>query len=280
MVLVKKELTDAMDDQITDYSAARGIYGKFGMAPPIDEMKNSVIGELAGLKKDSQIRTAVRELFGTRNMPDDVQMAKAREIIMGEDPDLWRRAIGEYVKSIYYQLTVTEGGTVINAAGKMNKMLFGNINRKKAMAAAFGGANTPGYKTLNDLMTVLQRASIGKGAQSMTAPFQQIEKELTGAMGTQAKEAFKRPYDFLIDKAFESWNDTLLKGRQGALLDTLLKPDVIDQIKKLKLLKPGSKKLIEGVSVLGALVAPKLAKDANADFENMTDHELKRLLKK
>lgn len=258
MALVKKELTDAMDAQIPDYSAARGVYGQFGMAPPIDEMKNSVIGELSRLKKDDQIRTAVKTLFGTTNMPDYTQMAKARDIIMAQDPDLWRRAIGEYIKSIYYQLTVTEGGTVINAAGKMNKLLFGNVNRRKTMAAAFGGTNTRGYQTLKDLMTVLQRASIGKGAQSMTAPFQQIEKELAGAMGTQAKEAFKRPYDFLIDKAFESWNDTLLAGRQGALLDALLKPDVIKQIKELKLLKPGSKKLIEGAMVLSALVATKI----------------------
>ena len=143
---------------------------------------------------------------------------------------------------------------------------------------AFGGADTEGYKNFKDLMTVLQRASIGRGAQSMTAPFQQIEKELSGQMITKAPEALKNPWNFAVDKAFEAWNDTLLAGRQGALMDALTRPDVIKKIQELKLLKPGSKKLIRGLADLAALTTPQLPTEGDANYEGMTDAELMKLL--
>jgi len=275
--LIKDQLTGAMDDQIPDYSAARGIYGQFGMAPPIEEMKNSIIGQLSKMEGDDALEKAVHKIFGGKG-PSAQKVAKARAVMMAEDPDIWRRAIGTYIKDVYFQLTVTEGGSVINSAGKMHKLLFGNKARREAMAAAFGGANTAEYKTLKDLMSVLQRAAIGKGSQSMTAPFQQIEKELSGAMGSQVYQALKRPKDFMVEKAFEGWNDAMIAGRQGGLMDALMKPDVIKKIKGLKLLKPGSKKLIRGITDAFALITPKLGSDADPDYEGMTDTELMNLL--
>jgi len=278
MALVKKQLTDAMDDQIPDYSAARGVYGQWGMAKPIEEMKNSVIGELSRLEGHKELSTAVQRIFNVKNIPSADKMAQARKAIMDQDPGLWDRAIGQYIKDIYFDLTVTEGGTVVNSAGKMHKRLFGNKARRESMAAAFGGADTEGYKNLKDLMTVLQRASIGRGSQSMTAPFQQIEKELAGQMVTKAPEAFKHPWDFVVDKTFEAWNDILIAKRQGALMDALTRPDVVKKIQELKLLKPGSKKLIRGLTDLAALTTPQVPTEGDADYEGMTDAELMKLL--
>jgi hypothetical protein len=275
MTLVKKQLTDAMDAQIPDYSAARGIYGKWGMAPPIDRLKESVIGQLADMEGDKALSQSVKKLFSATNMPDHTVLREARKVIVAQDPDLWRESVGAYIRDIYQDLIVTEEGKVANAVGKLQKRLLGSKRQKMIMQEAFGGAKSKDYKTFESLMTVFQRAAIGASKESMTAPFQQIEKELAGEMGSGVYKAFSTPKQFAVDKAFGWWNDALLQGRQGALLDALTAPNVQTKISKLKQLTPRGRRFWETFSVMATMVSSKM----NPDYENMTDHELKRLLR-
>lgn len=254
--LVKDKLTSAMDTQIPDYATARAKYAE--LSRPVDRLRESVIGELSEMEGDKALSQSVRKLFSVTNMPDATILKEARKAIQSQDPDLWRRSVGGYIRDIYQDLIVTEEGKVANAVGKLQKRLFGSKRQRQVMAEAFGGANTKEFKAFEDLMTVFQRAALGASKESMTAPFQQIQQELVGGMGSSLYRAASTPKQWTVDKIFGWWNDTLLSGRQGDLLNALTAPNVQAQIARLRQLTPRSRRFWESFGVFTTLVGTKI----------------------
>lgn len=247
--IVKDQLTAAMDNQVPGYAKARLVYSE--ASEPVDRLKESIIGQLANLEGDKAISQATRRLFSTTNMPDHTLVREARQIIAGQDPVLWQKAVGGYIRDTFQELIVTEEGRVANAAGKLYKRLFGSKNQRRLMQEAFGGEDAPSYKAFENLMTVFQRAAIGTGKESMTAPFQEIGKSMQSRLYQFAKET----KNGVVDLALGRWNEMILRGNEEILLESLTRPDVVKQLQSIKRLSPGSRRFIEGFGVLTAIVA-------------------------
>lgn len=256
MAKVKDQLVTAIERDFPDYEVARAAYA--AASKPVDRLRESIIGQLANLEGDKNLATATRKLFKSTNMPDEQLVKEARKIITAQDPDLWNRSIGNYIRDVYENLMVTEEGVVANAVGKLQKRLFGSKKQQALMAAALGGKNSQEYQALKNLMTVFQRASIGAGKESMTAPFQMIERELGGQMGSRLKMLARQPYQYSVDAVFGFWNDALLMRNQEALLKALVAPDVTAKLVKLKQLTPGGRKFIETLATMTALTYDKI----------------------
>lgn len=254
--LVKDKLTKAMDEQVPEYAKAREAYSK--LSKPIDRLKESIIGTLSELKGDEAISQAHQKLFKTGKKISPVFFRQAREIIVKQDPELWRESIGAYIRDVYQDLVVTEEGKVINAVGKLNKRLFGSKRQQNLMAEAFGGKNNPEFNTFKSLMEVFQRAAIGVSRESMTAPFQQIGKELGDIPGSKIYRAAMFPKQQAVEMAFGWWNDALVRGRQKELLEALTAPNVQSKLAQLKQLSPKGRKFWEAFSVMAALVGKKI----------------------
>ena len=256
---VKDALTTSIDIQFPDYEAARGIYGKYGMAQPIEDLKLSVIGVLSQLEKVGDIENAVAKIFGAgKKVPSYEGIIRARKAIMDQDPELWRRAVAHHIREMHGAAQYAQSGEIINHAGKMHQSLFGSRNKQRAMAAAFGGENTREYKTFKGMMEVLQRAATGKTGQSITHFAGEIKENITPRMGSKMYQFLSRPKQYVIDATFAWWNDMLMRGRQEDLLKALIDPQIQAKIAQIKPLKPRSKRFIEGLATATALIATKI----------------------
>lgn len=250
---VKKLLLEQMDAASPAYKTAREQFAE--KSDPVDRLMENVIGQLADLGKDKQIGQASRILLSPTNMPDAALLREARAVVEAVDPALWKQTVGSYIRDVYENLLTTEEGKVFNAAGKLQKQLFGSVKRRQLMEAAMSPQE---FARFSELMQIFQRAGIGTSRQSMTQPFAMIEKEMLPKFGSKAYQFAKAPKDTIVDWAFGKWNDMLLAGRQDALLGALVQPDVVDQLRSIRRLTPGSKKMIESFGVLTALVADRV----------------------
>jgi hypothetical protein len=253
--IIKDTLLKQMDAVSPDYAAARAEFAR--LSEPVKALEDSVMGALAKISKEPAQAEAYQKLM---NLPSPLLLRRARQSIEPQDPLLWKQMVGSYMRDVYQGLKAaeTEGGRIINVAGKMHKRLFGSEEQREMMKAVLSPTE---YQALDDLMTVMKHASVGTARQSMTQPFGKIEEQIAGPLLTSvqgyASRAMKHPWDTFIDTLFETWNDVKLAGRQQTVLDTITSPDALDKIRKLKPLTPGSKKLIEGVSTYFGMILPK-----------------------
>jgi hypothetical protein len=250
--MLKKELLASIEKVSPEFAKANKLYEK--MSPPIDRLKSSVIGELTRMRSDKAISGAIGKVLDVSNMPDPELLRRAKTVIQKKDPELWKEMVGSYVRDVFESLRVTEDGHVVNAAGKLYKRLYGG-KQGEIMKAALEGL--PQEQTFKELMEIYQKAAVGYSRESMTAQFQQIGKGLEGQLGTTAYQLAKAPKDTVVEWTLGKWNDMWMSGRQKKLLDALTSPEVIDKLKKLKPLPPGSKKFIESFSVFTAFVSDR-----------------------
>ncbi len=254
MAEVKRNLTSIMDEASPEYAAALAKYAE--LSPPIDRLKESVIGQISKLKTDKTIADVPKKLLNIRNMPDDVLVIEARKVIEAENPELWKQIVGSYIGDIYQGLRIAEeGGKVLNVPGKMYKALYGNKAQRKILKAAMTKSQ---FENFEGLMQVFQRASVGVGKESMTAPFQAISEMMGVIPGSKFYRAAMFPRSTVVETIMGKWNNVLVAGRQTELIEALVAPDAIKKLAAMKKLSPGSQKFIEAFSVFSALIFDKV----------------------
>lgn len=253
---LKKDLLSAAKISSPDFIEANKLYES--LLPPVQKLKSSVVGELTRMRSDRELAKSHGKLFDVQNMPDPELLRYAKSQIGNKDPELWRQLIGTHVRDIWEGLKRTEEGEILNAAGKMQKRMFGSAKQRAIWEAALDPAE---IQKLNDLMTIFQRASIGTGKESMTASLLEVGKELSGELGTTTRRLATETKRTLVDMALGKWDDAVMAGRQGRLMEALTSPDVVDQMQKIKKLTPGSRKLIEEFSVLTSMIAEKTRRE-------------------
>ena len=247
---IKDLLIEQMDGASPEYAAARRSFKE--LSEPVEKLKQSVIGELDRLTKEGTIAKAPHKLLDLASMPDAQLLRTARKSF---DEKLWKRTVGSYIRDVYEGLKVTEEGKVVNAVGKLHKRFFGSQKQREIMRAALDPQQ---YKAFEDLMTIFQRAAIGTRQQSMTAPYQAIAREFGEIPGSAIYRWGMFPRQQATSFVFGKWNDILISGRQADLIEALLSPNALKQIKKLKPLTPGSRRLIDGFAVYTTMISTKL----------------------
>lgn len=256
MKLVKDKLTTAMDEQVPGYSEARAAYAE--LSKPIDRLKESIVGELAEMESEKGLELAPAKILSIRNVRDPERVKEViNEITRGNDP-LRRRIIGSYIRNTYETLRMSEEGRVINVGGKMYKALFGRAQEREIMKAAMTAGE---FKQFDNLMTVLQRTSIGVKSESMTDPLRQIGKELEGQLGSKSFRLMQHPKQSLVEWTFGKW-DEIVRGRSyPELFDALKDPGAVAKMAKMRQLAPGSRRLIESMSVFTAEISAQMEKE-------------------
>jgi len=249
---VRTKLKTLMEDASPEYVKANEKFGK--LSQPINRLRDSVIGEIEDMAKDRQIARIPHKLLNPQNMPDEELLLEAKKLFQKKDPDLWKEMIGEYIRDTYENLKVTQEGKIVNPLGKLYQKLFGNEKQRKLLWAAM----EPGeFKSFSDLMKVFEKASIGMGKESMTAPFQAIEESLGKIPGSKIYRFAMFPRQATVEWFFGKWNDILVHGRQGALAKALTEKDVINNLIKLKHLAPNTQKFLDTLAVLTSSVTKR-----------------------
>lgn len=262
---IKTNLLKIADEASPDYAVARAKFAE--MSEPIDNLRKGIIGELSNLQKDSTISKATNKLFNPTTMPDARLMKYAKAKLDAQDPTIFKRAVGGYIRDSWSLMKESEQGNILNAAGKMRKKLFGSPAQRDLLKAALDPAE---YKNLEDLMEVFRRVSIGKSGASDTASFQEVRKNLDAQMASIAlrtAEKAKNPVNNIIGGVLEYWNEIFRNKYSKDLFEALTQPDVTAQIRRMKLLEPGTKKMIRALSTVTTLIATDMGVSA---FETRT----------
>ena len=252
LISIKKDIEKNIEKVSPSYIRANKRFK--ALSPEVDKLKKSVVGELSRLQNDKSISVATHKLFNAANMPDAKLLSEARKVIAAKDPELWRNAIGTYIRDVYMGLKPTQEGKVAVAVGKLNKALFGSKKQKEIMRAAFGGERAPEYQTFKGLMEVFQRAAIGTSRESMTAQFQQIGKEFGRIEGSRLYRTAMYPKAQAVESTLGRWNKMQIDGRQDKVMKALIHPGVQNQIVQLKRLTPRSKKFWDAFGVLSVMI--------------------------
>jgi hypothetical protein len=231
------------------------------MSKPIDNLKKSIIGNLADLQNDKTISDATLKLFDPRSM-DKHRMAQAAKLLNAKDPTLMRRAVGGFINDTFEGLRKAQGGDVINAAGKMNKAIFGSKKQEEMIKAALDPSD---FDKLKDLFTILEVSAKGQGSESMTMPFAEMQRTLEGSTKGPINAVVRGGLTLgksIRDSALNKWNDIIMQGNQQNLFVALTDPEVLGVMRRMKPLKPESKRYIKMFSVLTTLVASDLGLNA------------------
>lgn len=224
------------------------------LSQPIDSLKRSVVGELSRLTKDKTTADATRKLFDVQNMPDADLVWRARASIEPQDATLWNKMVGSYLRDTYEGILIRENDPLI-AFGQFRRKLFGSPRQQGIMEAALGKDK---FKQFNDLMTVLNRTTVGTKGQSMTAQFQEMNKAISPPTGSKVYQAITETKRAAAESLVGRWNDAVIMGRHIEMLDAMLSDDAVKNLSKLKQLTPGSQKLIDGLSTYFGLLSTKV----------------------
>uniref|UniRef100_A0A6M3IQ29 Uncharacterized protein n=1 Tax=viral metagenome TaxID=1070528 RepID=A0A6M3IQ29_9ZZZZ len=250
MTLVKEKLVSSLEHQIPGYEEAAQTFKE--LSRPIERLKKSIVGELAEIEAEKGLEIAPRKLLSIRSIRDPDRLKEAiNEIARGNDP-LRRRIVGSYIRDVYENLRMSEEGRVINVGGKMYKALFGRPQERELMKAAMTSTE---FKQFENLMTVLQRTSVGVKAESMTAANLQIQAQLEGQMGSKAFKLVEHPKQTIVGWTLGKWDETIRSRDYPKLFQALIDPGAVAKLAKLRQLAPGSRRLIEGLAVFTAEIA-------------------------
>jgi hypothetical protein len=251
LVDAKNRLVGVMDKASPEYAIARQKWAE--NSEPIKRLNRSIIGELSRMEADGVVDKATKKLFSPQKMTP-FRMKHAKTLLEKQDPGIMRRSVGAYVQDTFEMLREAQGGDVINAAGKMRQQIFGSKKQRAILRAALDENE---YKGLEDLMEVLQATARGRGSESMTMPFAEMQRQLEGSAGGKISGVVRGGLTLgksIRDGALNKWNDIIMRGNQEKLFVALTDPEVVSIINKMKPLSPTSKKYIRSFAALTALI--------------------------
>lgn len=243
---IKEKIIESVDSQSPEYAKARKTYEL--LTPRVQQVKDSVVGRISRLEGDTNLYSASSQLFNSKMSPKLV--AEAKSMVTARNPEMWDQAIAAHFRDTWANLQETESGDLVNAAGKMHKQLFGSPMRREKMKAAMSPEQ---FQNFEGLMTVFERAAKGAGKESMTAPFQAIDAQLSKSIMTTGEQLAQKPVLTVArEKIFDTWNDITLNGNQQRLFEAMVDSQATRQIQKMKRMSPGSEKLTRSLSVFTA----------------------------
>lgn len=263
---VKKKLLSAIDtagEGGMKYAAARAKHAE--MSPAINSLKKSVIGDLANLKKNKTIAKATAQLFSESNVVDPKLLRQARNLIVAENPDLWDRAIGGYIRDTYMHLKggQASGGNIVNAAGKMAQKIKGSPIQDDILKVALEHKPDK-YRNLKETLWLYERLGVGTGKESATWRFKVIEDEIMGNAGKVARftdnalKFAKSPVTTTVDAIRNKLWDIVINGKQDDIFRAMTDPDVAKLIGEMKPLEKDSEKFIRSAAAVTAMLGTQV----------------------
>ena len=245
---IKDQLTSAMKEASPDYAHALNVHRL--LSPRVEKISDGIIGQLAKRKGDARVVKGVKDLFETPGLTPK-HILDIKHQIQAEDPALWDKSLGAYIRGVYGNLKATEQGDVVNVAGKLHKSLFGSDHKRRQMQASMSLTQ---YRNLSDLMMLFRSVAKTSGKESMTAPFQQVEQDFSKIAGSKMYRYSMFPKQAVTETILGKWNDTLVKGHMDQLLKVLSEQSTSQQIATIKKMSPGSNSWYRALGSLTSLV--------------------------
>jgi hypothetical protein len=245
LIQIKNKLLSTMHKVDPDYKKARSIYEQ--MSPDIEELKNSVLGKIRGLKGDQAVK-AIEMVFSKENLRNPVIILKARHYLKTHAPEVWDDVVPNYL-SQQFKKGRAFNKTPFDTIKTIEYNLYGTPDLSKFTRAI----TTPEqYETIKGFLDALKRSGIGYGGVASKGGGQVVKG--AGESVINAAEMLSNPHSAVFkmgkEAARDKWDDIMLNGRQKELLETLLQNDAVNKIGLLKRLSPESKRFWDILSTV------------------------------
>lgn len=241
---------DAIPNQ--PWQAARAEYGELARSQ-IEPLENGVIGVLAKIKDPTVSRAAVKVFSDPNVSPQAINLAKTA--LERQSPEAYAGLVRQYLGHRWNQaMKSTQGGDVINPAGKFRQAVYGTPGDKEKMRAMLPAGAGSAFDDLMLAMEKLSRTPLGASriAGSPTFSRTEMNESLKGHGGVGVKW-LTTPRKAVIDAAEERAKQQSLQGITEALLD----PAKRNQLRSVARMQPGTKQAV----LLGTILTGQAAAD-------------------
>lgn len=188
----RKRLVGALDDLYPPYATGKAV-AQPGMKAS-SRLREGVLGDLERVGPDVPAPQVLGKMFDpARTSAAAIDESRQAFQAAGQVAQ-FEEAFSAYVRSVAdkAQRTLANGETG-NVAGKIHAELFSTDAKKRAVAAALGGDNTPAYRQFAETMRAMDIASRVPAMGSQTA----TDLGQTGAVASPTARAIAAPFRLL-----------------------------------------------------------------------------------
>jgi hypothetical protein len=230
------------------YKLARDEYGKIAKQT-IEPLTNGVVGTLSRIRDPQVARAAAKVLSDQNVSPGAISYARAQLEL--QQPGSWDGMVRQYLSQQWAKANKpSQGGAVVNPAGKFYQQLFSESNRDRTRAMLPPSARES-LETLMVAMQGLAKTPLGANRVAGSNTFRDIaiNDDISQAV-KGARGATERPLQTALDLVFGTTEAAKQKAFER-FTNAILDPAKRDQLKAITKLSPG----VEQATLLSALLA-------------------------
>lgn len=251
----KNEMVSKLDKLSNDqWKQARQRYQELIRAN-VEPLENGIVGVLANIKDPLASRAAVRIFSDPNVTPQTINLAKTA--LEKQNPEAYAGLVRQYLGHRWNQaLKSTQGGDVINPAGKFRQAVFGTPADRERMRAMLPAGASSAFDDLMLAMEKLSRTPLGASRVSGSNTFR--DQELNESLKGQGAIVFRwltSPRKSIQDAAEERAKQQSLTAITEALLD----PAKRSQLRQVARMQPSTKQAILLTGIIGGQAAADIA---------------------
>jgi hypothetical protein len=245
-------LTKAKDDLLTfldatspAYKAARGKYAEVSKAI-VEPLEQGSVGILAKIKGPAMVRQVAKVMDDVLANPDAVKGLRVA-LTNQQGPESWNKLVKlSLAKQFDKAAKETQGGDVVNLAGKFRQSVIGTPSRAKAMDEALDPSVRPVFDDVMESLQLIAREARSRGG-SDTAFNQEITKLQKGGAFTSLGRFITAP----AKTVREALDGKVLEKNSVALAEALTDPAKLKVLKELRKMRPSTERALAILGVAG-----------------------------
>jgi hypothetical protein len=251
----KNEMVSKLDELSNDqWKQARQRYQELIRAN-VEPLEQGIVGVLAGIKDPTVSRAAVKIFSDPNVTPQAINLAKTA--LEKQSPEAYAGLVRQYLAHRWNQaLKTTQGGDVVNPAGKFRQAVYGSPGDRDRMRAMLPSGASSAFDDLMVAMEKLSRTPLGASRIAGSNTFR--DQELNEALKGQGAIVFRwltSPRKSIQDAAEERAKLQSI----GAITEALLDPAKRGQLRQVARMQPSTKQAILLSSILSGQAVADIA---------------------
>lgn len=227
------------------YKRARSEYQRLSKEL-VEPLENGSVGILAKIKGPAMVRQVAKVMDDVLANPNAVKGLRVA-LTNQQGPESWNKLVKlSLAKQFDKAAKETQGGDVVNLAGKFRQAVVGTPSRAKAMDEALDPSVRPVFDDLMESLQLIAREARSRGG-SDTAFNQEITKLQKGGAFTSLGRFVTAPAKTIR----EALDGKVLEKNSVALAEALTDPAKLKVLKELRKMRPSTERALAILGVAG-----------------------------
>jgi len=245
---VQAVLLKQMDEASPKYKLARRVHALLSKGKTVTlgrqiEASEGLAKLLAETSEKDLVNTSTLLLAGNKTRPEIVRELRSHIVKQPDGQRVWDASTANYIEHVFDNIPDSKSRNIGEA------LADGILGRRKQKEILKSATTPEQFQAITDFMTVLKRTGITAPksdvgvARGLTR--KQLRREFESEVLTVLTTPLRTPKRLVADRV----NEIRFGRGSKQLAETLLSDTAAAQLRSLKRLKPGSRRLIEGVGV-------------------------------